>query len=388
MEYSQLESRITYLDNQHRREQADIAQLRHRLDLRENEREDLLKRIEALEAELTKSKAEANRIGFLEGMLERFKSEMKVTVETQDKKHRQAIQELTRSQKGEAEAQSRVMGDIRRDIERGQGLDEAVVLARTETERQGNAIREIQERLASLTRQNDDQLRNISYVEEQRRSDTKKLGELQNDLSELFRRVNQQVSKHDLLEKQIPQFGQFQIALEENRETIRVEIERSQQQLAQIERHVRNWEDMTSSVFRRLEDYETRMTRYAEQYQLGQKSLENLETLQERLTRDQREFTELQRLTFDRQQTMLDGFEEDLDKRLREQTVGIEHHLEDIRKEVKQIYGSIDDIPPKITVLQKRFDLLLRIIEEDAIARTIASKEWQAQFEQLAIEED
>ena len=210
---------------------------------------------------------------------------------------------------------------------------------------------------------------------------------MQKEVSDLFRRINQQVSKYELLEKQIPQFGQFQIALEDNRETIRIEIERSQHQMAQIERQVRNWQDLTDSVFRRLDEYETRMARYAEQYQLNQKSLENLETLQERLGRDQREFTELQRLTFDRQQTTLDTFEDEQDKRLREQALNLENQVNDIRKEVKGIYGSFTDVHPKLEALQKQFHLLLRIIEEDAIARTIASKEWQVQFEQLATED-
>ncbi|MEM7032447.1 MAG: hypothetical protein AAF629_23040 [Chloroflexota bacterium] len=387
MEYSQLESRITYLDNQHRREQADIAQLRHRLDLRESEREDLLKRIETLEAALQTSKSEADKVNLLETMMDRFKSEVLVTLEGQEKKHRQALQEVERAYKSEAESQARVVSDIRRDMERGQNLDETITLARTETERQSHAIRDVQDRLGNLTRQSDEQLRNLSYIEEQRRTDVKKLGEMQNEISDLFRRINQQVSKYDLLEKQIPQFGQFQIALEDNRETIRIEIERSQHQMAQIERQVRNWQDLTDSVFRRLDEYETRMTRYAEQYQLNQKSLENLETLQERLGRDQREFTEMQRLTFDRQQTALDAFEEEQAKRLREQALTLENQVNDIRKEVKQIYGSFTDVHPKLEALQKQFHLLLRIIEEDAIARTIAAKEWQSQFEQLATED-
>ena len=123
MEYSQLESRITYLDNQHRREQADIAQLRHRLDLRENERDDLLKRIETLETALSVSKSEADKVDLLETLMDRFKSEVLVSLEGQEKKHRQSLQEIERTYKSEAEAQARVVSDIRRDMERGQNLD-------------------------------------------------------------------------------------------------------------------------------------------------------------------------------------------------------------------------------------------------------------------------
>jgi hypothetical protein len=32
--------------------------------------------------------------------------------------------------------------------------------------------------------------------------------------------------------------------------------------------------------------------------------------------------------------------------------------------------------------------MLLRIVEEDVVSRTIAAKEWQSRFEQLATEEN
>jgi hypothetical protein len=32
--------------------------------------------------------------------------------------------------------------------------------------------------------------------------------------------------------------------------------------------------------------------------------------------------------------------------------------------------------------------MLLRIVEEDALSRSLSAKEWQSRFEQLAIEED
>jgi len=387
MEFAQLERRITFLDSQYRRERADLAQLRQRIDLREGEREEVMKRIESLEAELTSMKSEKQRMDLLENKIERLKTELVTSVDNQQKKHRQTLKDVERAHAVEVETQARAINDVRREIGRGQNLDELITLARTETERQSSILTAFQDRLEMLAKQNDEQLRSISYLEEQRRSDVKRLGELQNEITDLFKRLNLQTSKIDLLEDQIPQFSQFQIALERTRETIQAEIERSQHQLAQIDPQIRSWEKLSEQVLSRLDEYEARLKRYAEHYQLNQKSLEGLEIFQERLSREQKEFMELQRLAFDRQQQRLETFEETQEKALRDQKLDVDEKLSEIMKEIKHFQSSIVDVTPQIETLQNQFNLLLRIFEEDTIARTIAAKEWQAQFEQLATED-
>lgn len=388
MEFAQLESRISFLDSEYRREKADLAQLRHRLDLSEGEREELLKRIEALEAELLANKSGTQRINLLETKIERFKTEMMSVLENQQTKQRQAVKEVERSRSAEMESHTKAINEIRREVERSRNLDELITLSRTETERQSAVLISFQQRLDTLARQVDEQLRSISYLEEQRRADAKRVSELQAETPDLLKRINLQGSKIELLEQQIPQFGQFQLALEENREAIKVEVERVQYQMAQVERKLKQWDELSDSLSRRLEEYESRMERYAEHYQMNRKSLETLENFQEKLYREQREFIELQRLAFDRQQNKLQEREAVQEKGIRDQAIEAEKKINEIIKSVKEFQLGFKDVLPRLEAQQRQLVLLLKIAEEDALARTISAKEWQTRFEELATEEE
>jgi chromosome segregation ATPase len=388
MEFAQLESRISFLDSEYRREKADLAQLRHRLDLSEGEREELLKRIEALEAELLAHKSETQRINLLETKIERFKTEVMSALENQQTKQRQVVKEVERSRNAEMESHTKAINEIRREVERSRNLDELITLARTETERQSGVLISFQQRLDTLARQIDEQLRSISYLEEQRRADAKRVSELQAETPDLFKRINLQSSKIELLEQQIPQFGQFQLALEENREAIKVEVERVQYQMAQVDRKLKQWDELSASLLRRLEEYESRMERYAEHYQMNRKSLETLENFQEKLYREQREFIELQRLAFDRQQSKLQEWEAIQEKSIRDQAIEAEKRINEIIKSVKEFQLGFKDVLPRLETQQRQLTLVLKIAEEDALARTISAKEWQTRFEKLATEDE
>lgn len=384
MEFAQLESRISFLDSEYRREKADLAQLRHRLELREGERAELLKRIEALEAELLASKSESQRINLVETKIERFKTEVMSALENQQVKQRQALKEIEQSRLNEMSSHTKAINEIRREVERSRNLDELITLARAETERQNGILISFQQRLDTLARQIDEQLRSTSYLEEQRRADAKRVSELQAETPDLFKRINLQTAKIELLEQQIPQFGQFQIALEANREAIRVEVERVHYQMAQVERKLKQWDELSESLQRRLNEYESRMERYAEHYQLNRKSLETLQNFHDQIHREQREFIELQRLVVDRQQNKFQEWATVQEKSIRDQAIEADKRITDIIKSVKEFQERYKTVLPRLEAQQHHLTLLLRIAEEDAIARAISAKEWQDRFEKIA----
>jgi chromosome segregation ATPase len=388
MEFAQLESRISFLDSEYRREKADLAQLRHRLELSEGEREELLKRIEALEAELLAHKSETQRINILETKIERFKTELMAALEMHQTKQRQALKEVDRARSVEMESHTKAINEVRREVERTRNLDELITLARTETERQSAIQISFQQRLDTLARQIDEQLRSISYLEEQRRADARRVSELQAETPDLFKQINLQSSKVELLEQQIPQFGQFQIALEENREAFKIEVERVQYQMAQVERKLKQWDELSETLVRRLEEYESRMERYAEHHQINRKSLETLENFQEQLRREQREFIELQRLAFDRQQNNLQEWETVQEKGSRDQALEADKRINEVIKSVKEFQAGFEGVLPRLEAQQRQLTLLLRIAEEDAIARSMGAQEWQTRFEELATEDE
>ena len=384
MEYAQLESRISFLDSEYRREKADLAQLRHKLELSEAEKAELEKRIEGLEAELLEVKAFSPKITMLEGIIERFKGEMLTALEDQRLKQKQALKDAERSRSIEAEVQTRAIKEVRQEMERNRNLDELITLARTETERQAAVLISFQQRLDNLAVQTDEHVRSVSYLEDQRRTDAKHISELKADTTDLFKQSALQLSKVELLEQQIPQFGRFQSELEKVKESVRAEIERIQYQQAQVDRGVKNWQNLSETMQRRLDEYETRMERYAEHYQRNLKALEALQGFQEQMKRDQHEFMELHRLNSDRQKNQLEEWQSTYEQTARKRMLEGERKQDEMLRQVEKLQAEMKELAVQIPPLKEQLTLMLQIAEEDALNRAIAARDWQIRFEQLA----
>jgi chromosome segregation ATPase len=163
-------------------------------------------------------------------------------------------------------------------------------------------------------------------------------------------------------------------------------VERSQHQISAVERHLKSWDQLSESIQRRLDEYEQRIERYAEQYQINRRSLEGLEAFREQLVREQREFIELQRLAFDRQQSKLQEQETVQEKQIRDQGIEVEKQVNELNKVVKVSQVALETLSQQLQKQQPLLTLLLRIAEEDAITRANSARDWHARFEQLATE--
>ncbi len=388
MEYAQLESRISFLDSEYRREKAELAQVRHKLELTEAEKAEMTRRVEELETELLNVKTELSKIGALEGMIDRFKDEMTAALEDQRLQQKRILKDAARARTIELESYIKSIAEVRHELERTRSLDELITLARTETDRQGATLVSFQQRLDNMAKQNDEQLRSLSYLEEQRRTDAKHISELTAETSDLFKRTKLHLSKIELLEQQIPQFGQFQTELAKVKENVRGELERTQYQHAQVERTLKTWDARAEALQRRLDEYEARMDRYAEQYQRNLKALESLQGFQEQLKRDQHEFMELHRLNANRQKNQLEEWQSAREQNTHQQMLETERKLAEMLRQIQGMQNDLDHATQELPLLKQQLTLLLKIIEEDVMNRAITARDWQVRFEQLATSDE
>ncbi len=385
MEYAQLESRISFLDHEFRREKAETAQLRHQLDLSEAEKAELGKRVESLETELLEVKSNLTKVSKLEAVIDRFKGEMMGVMEEHRLTQKRVLHDAERTRSIELESHTKAIADLRKEIERSRNLDELISLARTETNRQGAILVSFQQRLDNLTKQNDERVRSVAYLEEQRRTDGKNIAELKAETTDIFKRLDLQLAKVELLERRMPQFGQFQAELAKINEKVRAEVEKSQYQQGQVERYLKSWDELSALVQRRLAEFEGRMERYAEQYQRNQKALENLQGFQEQLKRGQHEFMELHRLNTDRRRNRFETWQSAQEQTLRKAELETSQRLAEMLRRVENLQANLKTVTSQMPVLKAQLELLLKVSEEDAITRALAARDWQIRFEELIL---
>jgi chromosome segregation ATPase len=221
-------------------------------------------------------------------------------------------------------------------------------------------------------------------VEDQRRADTLRLAELQAEMPNLHKKIESSLTKVQLVEQKIPQFGQYQAALNEVREDIRRHREHMDFQMAQRERVMKDWSDAAASIERRMDEYKGLMEKYAEHYQLNRRALESLQDFQERLQREQHKAAELQRLAEDRQQAEMEKWRAEYEQRWKKQSMEWKPNFADLQKNMDALQKRVDEMVKLSQTVKNQMELILQIIEEDIQNRTLTAQDWQQRFEELA----
>jgi chromosome segregation ATPase len=369
------------------RYQADqpvIAKLQQRVEAQAYQLQEQARQIQHLEAQLAELQLKQTSPPQLDDQLLNLKSEILQIVEDQYTRRQQNFRDVNNAMLTQLDSFAKNLHELRRDLDRTQRYDEQISLARTEVDRLNKEISTFETRLDTLDKLLEERARAATYLEDQRRVDTLRLAELQTELPNLNKKIETSLSKVQIVEQQIPQFGQYQAALDEVREDIRRHRDHMDFQMAQRERLMKSWSDTSEAVERRLDEYKGLMEKYAEHYQLNKRALESLQDFQERLQREQHKAGELQRLAEERQQAEMEKWRAEYEQRWKKQSMEWKPTFTDLQKNMDALQKRVDEMAKLSQTVQNQMDLVLQIIEEDIQNRTLTAHDWQQRFEELA----
>jgi chromosome segregation ATPase len=387
MEHSQLSQMVTWLDKEHQRDRAELHQLQQRVETLTGERDEQAKRIMDLEAELAALHAHVDRVAQIEGYFERFKHEMNTLLEKSEARRQQALRDSDRVRQVEIENITQAISEIRKEVEKFRRYDEEFAARRADMQRLSEAVARLQQQVMDANKSQDERGRGISYLEEQRHQDNKRIAHLQAQIPELFKKNELQLSRIQQLEQLPARVGEMKSSVDEMRQRQSQELERVQFQEAQRERQMKSWLEEAELQRQRMSEYEQRMERYAEQHQRIKKAMEDLQEFKEQIQRQQHETAELQRLAENRQRSQLDEWQTQEEQRWKKHTMEWDHQWSEYDKALAELTERATILEKRVKANEKQLQSLLQIAEEDAQMRTIAAQDWQGRFEQMVEQE-
>jgi chromosome segregation ATPase len=387
MEHSQLSQMVTWLDKEHQRDRAELHQLQQRVETLAGEREEQAKRIIDLEAELAALHAYVDRVAQIEGYFERFKHEMNTLLEKSEARRQQALRDSDRVRQVEIENVTQTISEIRKEVEKFRRYDEELAARRADMQRLSETVARLQQQIMDANKSQDERVRSISYLEEQRHQDNKRIAQLQAQIPELFKKNELQLSRIQQLEQLPARIGELKSSVDEVRQQQKQELERAQFQDAQRERQMKSWLEEAELQRQRMTEYEQRMERYAEQYQRIKKAMEDLQEFEEQIQRQQHETAELQRLAENRQRSQLEEWQTQEEQRWKKHTMEWDHQWSEYDKALAQLTERATALEKRVKANEKQLQSLLQMAEEDAQMRTIAAQDWQARFEEMVEQE-
>jgi chromosome segregation ATPase len=278
----------------------------------------------------------------------------------------------------------KALNDLRRDVEKTYRYEEQLALLRTDLARASGETSKVQAHVETLAKHVEDRFKPVNQLDEQQRLSAHRLTELQAELPNLLKKIENSVTKIQLVEQRIPQFGKYEVALDGLREEMRRHREHMDYQVAQRERQVKNWTDLANTTERRLRENESLMEKYSEHYQLNKRALASLQDFQESLQREQHRFSELQRLGEERQRAEWEKFIAEYEQRWKKQSRELQPQFADFQRSIETQQQRLNELTKLHQAIETQLNLLLRIVEEDIQARASAAAGWQERFEQIA----
>ena len=310
---------LEWMDEEVRRYRTELSALHQRINAQDEEIRELSRHAEDLEARLAGQRTQLNRINVLERALEQYKEEIRLLVEQQEDVYQQDRREASRIKLIEQDSTSRAINDLRKNLTVIPRLEEEIGLRAAEERRLNDGQLGLRQKAMDLEKRIDTEVRPISYLQDQRTRDARNIAQLQEQTSALVKAADG-VNNRLLVVEEISHRNRQNV---EDLVTIRAELQQQQRrfleemQMVDQQRQQQNdvWADADEAREDRMREFAEQMRTFSEQYQKIKSTLANLESLGERLQREQHEVSELQRLSEERQRSKMDEWESQAEKR-------------------------------------------------------------------------
>lgn len=359
MDTAQLAQMVNWLDEEHRRDRAEIARLQQRVESQTADIIEQARRIQELEARLSATHGQLGRFEQVQNVIENTKQELVTLVERTEENRTQGQRELERARLSDREMLSREISEVRRELPRITRLEEAIDARSSEDDRLSELIMGVRNQIGGLAKEIEERTRQIPFLAEQRTSDTKRIAQLQQETVELFKRIESQVGRFSVLEEGLRKVTTAQEKLppmvEDLREQQTAFMERTRSTLVEREQTINRWQEVIDEQKSVIAQAYERVKGYAAQIETSRRAVNEMQEFKDLILREQSQVQELQRLAEERIRREMDEFREDFDKRQRKDELRQEHLWAEQDKYNREV---VEKFPPILHELKVHEALL------------------------------
>jgi len=363
LELEQLEKRMEWLDNERRNDKTLIAALQSRLENADTENAALRLRLGDIESDITRLNTlitrleqydlDINRIKTdIDQKLHDFKTSLQAREGQSDKNQNRL--ETIHNNLTELEKKVQAVKEIKDTLElRG---DKDILLQKQ--------IEELKSQVKDIDNFNEDYKRSLHLIEETRRQDTKRITDIQGEVTAVRKRQDETRGKQDLMNDSMRKVNN------RIKELLEAESERKEAQtaffekinIAKVERDqvFKAWEER----FKEMEEINTGLEKELSDLENTHRSVKqsqaNLDEVTQRFDRRVNEITEIQRLNEERFRQEWTTFKSDDQKRWsnytltqEEQHREINRNIEILSNRVSTVEDLLEDIKDNIEQLGK-----------------------------------
>lgn len=350
IETNQTAKMVAWLDEERRKDKALITRLEERTTSQTALIQDQARRIKELETDINRLRGNITPASTYEEALTRLRNDVEGDIEQIETRRISAEQDLKHVRDMDRETIMKAVDELRQEVINR--IDRAMQPRRSEEERLSRVAIELQAYANNLSKGLEDFERSLTFLEEQRRQDTRRISDLNGEVAELGKRIDSQVPKIELLEELARRnertITEMSASLSEFKQLRQEWIE--DQALADQQR-----ERIMNDMVRRMDAFAEEMITYSKQvegwadtHRKIKQQAEDFERIADRVDRRINEAAEVQRLSEERFRQEWEDFLADDQKRWRQFTLTNEEAWRENEKTLKDLTTQVTEIVERV----------------------------------------
>lgn len=376
MDLEQIVKRLEWLDDERRKDRTTIATLEKRLEAYENTLPSLQEQIKEVDGEVSRVSAMLDRFDQIESSVANLRVEITRKIESVDKQRQERDRELEKIRRDDLEALNRAVAEVRKGLDSIQEM-KTKLNARVEEEfRLNRLIEGLEQKIDENIRSDEEYRRAQKILQEGRRQDTKRLTDLQAEVSAFRKRLDEQRGKVELFTDSVRKLelrlGEIQGAEAERRQVQTAFIEKQNMVNLERERAWKEWQAQFEVIAGQAVNLESQMQTLDTTHRAVKRAQESFDEIKLRFERRLNEITEMQRLVEERFRQEWVSFKADDQKRWTNYTLTQEEQQRDVTRKIEKqserivqlddLYRDIEDVIKQITEEnQKRLQSLVEL---------------------------
>lgn len=355
MEFEQIIKRIDWLEKQQRKTSESASTVDERLTSIERDIAALGKQLKSLEKGLAEITATASRLNQFDEIFAKQRKDMNTAIESIEKKAQKREAETAIRHQAEIEKFQRPIDELRKAFDVSD-IRKALKDKATEEIRVTQAIADLKARTEEIAAIREPLERGQKSIEEARRTDIKRIADLQGDLAALRKRLDETRDKMHL--------NTDNLKIVENRmnELLASESERKQaqtvfidqQSLAHLEReHAwKDWNERVDAFKKQASNLDTQVQAAEDASRAAKRAQDAYLELNQKLERRINEITEIQRLADERARQEWVAFKAEDQKRWTSYTLSQDESIRDLRAAMQAATAHVDLLDEPLQTMQ------------------------------------
>lgn len=383
MDINQLAALIQFLDEERRKDRAQIIQLQEKVDALTRENELRARYAQAVESQLNDLKQQVQKSMGWTSVVEQVRAEFGQMIERIEDQRAKAERESARIRQIEIEALVRQLNEQKRELKLYARYADELEALKQEDARLNEAVSRAQASVLDIERRLDIPAASISYLEEQRRQDNKRIAALEQEVPDLRKRIEQFPPQLLLLDEAI---RRKQAELEEAARILEAQTQVIEaQRVADIrrERQFAEYAEIVERLKERADAVAAQITGFVQMREEVRRALNEIPPSLERFEVRLNEVLEIQRDNEARAKRQADEFRDAIEKNWKSFVVSQEEKWHDRDRRIADYEPRLDALEEELPKYQPQILALYEIVDAFSRAYAAAGREWLSQANQM-----